>query len=321
MPRVKMGIVLPTWDWSSNPRHSNIEGGEPVEYRVVEALALAAEQLGYHSVFSNDHIVRGEGGYILEGWTVLAALSSITKTITLGNLVLCNAFRTPQLLAKMAATLDVICGGRFELGIGAGWLEDEYARYGIPFPTPAIRIAQLREGLDVITKLWTRDRVTFQGKYYTLKEAICEPKPSQKPHPPIMVGGGGEQRTLRVVAEFGDLCNFGGSPTTYEHKLNVLRKHCEAVGRRFNEIERSWTGDFITAANKIDLRQKIQQIKPPDTPVEDYVEANIVGTPEDCVKKMEAYTKLGVTYFTISGFSKIREKDMDLIAKRVMPSL
>lgn len=321
MQQVKFGIVLPTWDWSSNPRNSNIGGGRPVDYKVVMDLALAAEKLGFHSVFSNDHIVRGEGGYILEGWTILSALSSITERIRLGNLVLCNSFRDPRVLAKMTSTFDVISGGRFELGIGSGWLEDEYIRYGIPFPEPAVRIAQLREGLDVIKRLWTLDRVSFQGKYYALRDAICEPKPIQKPHPPIIVGGSGEKLTLRVVAEFGNICNFGDSPEVYAHKLDVLRKHCDHVGRSFNEIELSWGGDFIIAATQDDLKRKIQKIKPNDMPLREYVERNIVGTPEECLRKMEEYMSIGVTYFTINGCSNIREREMELIADRVMPSL
>jgi F420-dependent oxidoreductase-like protein len=321
MQGIKISFVLPTWDWRTSPRGSNIEGGRPVAYEVVKNLALTAERLGYHSVFSNDHLVRGEGGYILEGWTVLSALAAITTRIRLGNLVLCNAFRYPQLLAKMSSTLDVISGGRFELGIGSGWLADEFTQYDIPFPKPAVRIAQLREALDVIKRMWTLDRASFQGTYYTIRDAICEPKPVQKPHPPIMVGGGGEQLTLRVVAECADICNFGGSPAAYARKLDILRQHCERVGRSFDEIELSWTGDFVIAASKEALAKKTQRIKPKRMPLGDYVRANIVGTPEVCLRKVEEYLSLGVTYFTISGFSLLQEPELKLIAETVMSRL
>ena len=321
MRRIKFGLVLPTWDWSTSPRSSNIKGGRPVAYEVVKNLALTAEHLGYHSIFSNDHLVRGEGGYILEGWTVLSALAAITTRIRLGNLVLCNAFRYPQLLAKMSSTLDVISGGRFELGIGSGWLPDEFTEYSIPFPKPAVRIAQLREALDVIKLMWTLNRVSFQGMFYSLREAICEPKPVQKPYPPILVGGGGERLTLKVVAECADICNFGGSPEAYAHKLDVLTQHCESVGRRFDEIELSWTGDFIIDASKENLVKKIQLIKPKQMSLEDYVRANIVGTPEVCLKKVKEYLGLGVTYFTINGFSKIRKQELELIAETVMSQI
>ncbi len=221
----------------------------------------------------------------------------------------------------MASTLDVISDGRFELGIGSGWLKEEFTKYGIPFPKPAVRTAQLSEALKVIKSLWIKDRVTFQGKYYKLRDAICEPKPLQKPHPPIIVGGGGEKLTLRVVAKFGDVCNFGGSPEAYANRLNVLRKYSERVGRSFDEIERSWIGDFIIDVDQDALKRKIQEIKPKGEPLEDYVQANIVGTPEECLKKVEEYKILGVTYFTINGFTKITEKELGLIAERVMPSL
>jgi alkanesulfonate monooxygenase SsuD/methylene tetrahydromethanopterin reductase-like flavin-dependent oxidoreductase (luciferase family) len=290
-------------------------------YELVKNLALTAERLGYHSIFSNDHLVRGEGGYILEGWTVLSALAAITTRIRLGNLVLCNAFRYPQLLAKMSSTLDVISGGRFELGIGSGWLADEFIQYNIPFPKPAVRIAQLREALEVIKRMWTLDRASYQGKYYVLRDAICEPKPIQKPYPPILVGGGGERLTLKVVAECADICNFGGSPAGYTHKLDILRQHCERVGRSFDEIELSWTGDFIIAASKEALAKKIQMIKPKRMALEDYVRANIVGTPEACLRKVQEYLGLGVTYFTIGGFSKLREPELKLIAETVMSHL
>ncbi len=321
MQRIKFGFVLPTWDWGSNPRHSNIEGGRPVSYDVVKNLTVAAERLGYHAVFSNDHLVRGERGYILEGWTVLAALAATTTRIRLGSLVLCNAFRRPQLVAKMAATLDVISGGRVELGIGAGWLADEFPQYDVPFPKPAVRLAQLREAIAVITGLWTLDRASFQGRYYALRDAICEPKPVQQPHPPILVGGGGEQLTLRVVAECGDICNFGGSPAVYAQKLAVLRQHCERVKRPFEAIECSWTGDFVIAPTQDALAQKISRIKPPSLALKDYVQANIVGTPEDCLRKVEEYMSVGVTYFTINGFSRLQEPDVERIAETVMARL
>jgi alkanesulfonate monooxygenase SsuD/methylene tetrahydromethanopterin reductase-like flavin-dependent oxidoreductase (luciferase family) len=319
--KTKFGFVLPTWDWSSNPRHSNIHGGNPVKYHEIKTLTLTAEELGFHSVFANDHIIRGEGGYILEGWTVISALSAITKTIRLGNLVLCNAFRFPQLVAKMAATLDVISDGRVELGIGSGWLEDEFIRYGLPFGTPKIRSRQLAEALDLIAKLWKSDSVSFKGKYYHVSNAICEPKPIQKPRPPILIGGGGEQLTLRIVAQFGDICNFGGSLELYRHKLAVLKQHCARSHRNFGDIEKSWAGDFIVASTMNQALRKAHNIKPQSMLLTDYISSNIIGSPKDCLEKIENYQKLGVTYFTINGFTKITQNELHLIARDIFPSL
>jgi alkanesulfonate monooxygenase SsuD/methylene tetrahydromethanopterin reductase-like flavin-dependent oxidoreductase (luciferase family) len=319
--KTKFGFVLPTWDWSSNPRHSNICGGTPVEYQEIKELTLTAEELGFHSVFANDHIIRGEGGYILEGWTVISALSTITKTIRLGNLVLCNAFRHPPLVAKMVATLDVISDGRVELGIGSGWLEDEFTRYGLPFDTPMIRSQQLAEALDLIAKLWKDNSVNYEGKYYHVSNAICEPKPIQKPRPPFLIGGGGEQLTLRVVAQYGDICNFGGSLELYRHKLAVLKKHCARSKRNLADIEKSWAGDVIVASTMNQALRKAHTIKPQSMSLADYISSNIVGSPDDCLEKMENYLELGVTYFTINGFSKISQHELLLIARDIFPSL
>jgi F420-dependent oxidoreductase-like protein len=296
-------------------------GGKPVDYGTVKDLALTAEALGFHSIFANDHLIRGEKGYILEGWTVLSALASVTSRVRLGNLVLCNSFRYPQLLAKMTSTLDVISGGRFELGIGGGWLTDEFTRYGIPFPKPSVRLSQLAEALDLVKKLWTQDRVNFTGDYYTCRDAPCEPKPLQKPHPPIMIGGGGEKLTLKVVAQHGDICNFGGSLKEYSRRLDKLMQHCETVGRDSDEIEKSWTGDFVIAMDKDYLTRKIGQVKPEALPLKDFVDSNIVGTPDECLRKVQQYLDLGVDYFTISGFSKLTKRDLELIAEKIMPSL
>jgi len=125
----------------------------------------------------------------------------------------------------------MISNGRLEFGIGAGWKENEYLAYGFPFPKPAVRIAQLREAVTIIRKMWTEEKPSFKGKYYEIKEALCDPKPVQKPHPPIWIGGEGEKLTLRVVAELADGCNWYGTPEEFAHKLNVLKKHCAKVGR------------------------------------------------------------------------------------------
>lgn len=319
--KIKFGFVLPTWDWSSNPRHSNICGGNPVDYNEIKALTLTAEELGFYSVFANDHILRGEGGYILEGWTVISALSAITTSIRLGNLVLCNAFRYPQLVAKMVATLDVISEGRIELGIGSGWLEDEFIRYGLPFENVKMRSQQLVEALHLILKLWSSDSVSFEGKYYHTSDALCEPKPIQQPKPPFLIGGGGEQLTLRIVAQIGDICNFGGSPQLYRHKLAVLKQHCKTVHRHYGDIEKSWAGDFVIAPTKKQALHKAHTIKPQLLSIEEYLASNIVGSPTDCLEQIEQYLKLDVTYFTINGFTKITQNELQLISREIFPSL
>jgi F420-dependent oxidoreductase-like protein len=177
------------------------------------------------------------GGPCLEGWTLLAAYAAETTRLRLGLMVTGNTYRHPAILAKIAATVDVISGGRLDLGLGAGWNEYEHGSIGIPLHRPGERIRRLGEACELIKLLYTRPTVDYDGRYYRLKEARCEPKPVQKPYPPFVIGGGGERLTLRVVAEHADVWNFAGGPVEeFRRKVGVLREHCAAVGRDPAEI-------------------------------------------------------------------------------------
>ncbi len=179
-------------------------------------------------------------GPVLEGWTLLAALAAQTERVRLGVMVTSNTFRHPALLAKEAVTLDHISGGRLDFGIGAGWHEMEHQAYGIELYSPGERLRRLEEACEVVLKLWTDDVASFDGKYYQLHDAHFEPKPLQKPHPPVVIGGGGEKRTLRIVARYADIWNYGGGTLDeFVHKSAVLDEHCRAIGREPGEIERS----------------------------------------------------------------------------------
>ena len=176
-------------------------------------------------------------GPCLEGWTVLAAFAARTTRLRLGLMVTGNTYRHPAVLAKIAATTDVISNGRLDFGIGAGWNEYEHTSMGIPLYKPGERIRRLDEACEIIKGLFTQPTVDFDGRYYQLKEARSEPKPVQKPYPPFVIGGGGEQLTLRVVAKHADIWNFSGaSVDDFNHKVGVLREHCAAVGRDPSEI-------------------------------------------------------------------------------------
>src|SRR5690348_6730157 len=179
-------------------------------------------------------------GPCLEGWTLLAALAAQTTRIRVGVMVTGNTYRHPAVLANMGATVDIISGGRLDFGLGAGWNELEHSAYGIPLYPPGERIRRLGEACEVIRRMWTEEAPDYDGRYYQLKEARCEPKPIQKPYPPFVVGGGGEQLTLRIVAQYADVWNFAGGPVeTFTHKIGVLREHCAAVGRDPAAIELS----------------------------------------------------------------------------------
>jgi F420-dependent oxidoreductase-like protein len=291
---------------------------EYADYDAVERIVKECEKNGYHSVWVMDHLF-WEKGALLECWVSLSALASATSSIRFGPLVSCNSYRLPSIMAKMSATLDVISNGRLEFGIGAGWKEDEYKAYGIPFTKPSVRIAQLREGVEIVKLMWTEEKPSFKGKYYWIKEAECNPKPVQKPHPPIWIGGSGEKLLLRVVAEKADGCNFSGSLDEYKHKLDILRNHCKKVGRDFNKIKKSLSADLIISDDVEMVKKKVEMFKPENLSLEDYDDRSIIGTPEECIARINDYHQLGVTYFMLS--LRTFKEDISLFAEKVIRKL
>jgi F420-dependent oxidoreductase-like protein len=291
----KFGVFLPFYSFRGEANDSLSL------FAQIRDVVLECEQLGYDSVWLDDHLMF-EKRSLLECWTMLSALSVVTSKIKLGTMVLCNGFRNPALLAKMAATLDVISNGRLEFGIGAGVQEDEHVAYGIPFLKPHPRISRLEEAVEIVKKMWTQGKTSYQGKYYRTNEAVCEPKPVQKPYPPITIGGSGEKRTLKVTAQHADRYDWGPVPLElYRHKLDVLESHCKAVGRDFRKIEKScWLGDqiFIVTDQK-ELDKKVSELRPKSVSMEDFKKLNFVATPEECRQKMKQYASLGVTYFML----------------------
>jgi F420-dependent oxidoreductase-like protein len=192
-------------------------------------------------LFDHFNPIQGDlDGPCFEGWTLLSALAAQTERLRLGLMVAGNTYRHPAIHAHMAATVDVICNGRLEFGVGAGWNEYEHQSMGIPLYAPGERIRRLGEACEITRRLWTQPLTDFEGRYYQLTQARCEPKPIQKPYPPIVIGGSGEQLTLRVVAQYADIWNFGGTDVeTFQHKVRVLHEHCAAVGRDPEQIELS----------------------------------------------------------------------------------
>jgi len=217
---------------------------------------------GIEHAWAFDHFVPlgpDPTGPQLEGWTLLGALAARTERLRVGLMVTGNTYRHPAVLANIAATVDHISHGRLDFGIGAGWNELEHTMYGIPLYAPGERIRRLGEACEVCRLLWTETRANFDGKYYQLKDALCEPKPVQKPYPPIVIGGSGEQLTLRVVARYADIWNFvGGSVEDFRHKQEVLTRHCEAIGRDPSTIARS----IQTAINYNNIGETRDTIRP-----------------------------------------------------------
>jgi len=306
---------------------------DPPNFKYVKEVALQSEKLGFDSIWIYDHFF-WEGSRdteteqvpdLLECTTTMAALAALTSRIRIGSIMLCNSYRNPSLTAKIGATLDVISNGRLEFGIGAGWKVNEYLAYGFPFPKPAVRIAQLREAVTIIKKMWTEEKPSFNGKYYEIKEALCDPKPVQKPHPPIWIGGEGEKLTLKVVAELADGSNWYGTPEHFAHKLNVLENHCAEVGRSFDEIKKSWIGELFLLPKGSNVKSNVEKylasIHDPEgsdraNEYEEYVRRNIAGTSDECISKIKEYVKLGVTRFY---FESSTTKSRAQFAEEVMP--
>lgn len=203
-----------------------------------------ADQAGFDHLWIFDHFNPIGGapldGVIWEGWTLLAAMAEATSRVRIGNMVTGNTYRHPGVLAKVATTVDHLSNGRLEFGLGASWAEVEHTMLGVNFPGVGERIRRLDEACTLIKKLWTEERADFDGRYYTLTGALANPKPAQQPHPPVWIGGGGEQKTLRVVAKHADVWNYAGGPLEAAvHKVEVLEQHCQDVGRDPAEIRLS----------------------------------------------------------------------------------
>jgi F420-dependent oxidoreductase-like protein len=293
--KVSLGVFLPFYVFQGRALSASL-------FTRIRDVALECERLGYHSLWLDDHLMYGNRP-ILECWSTLAALSAVTTRIRLGTMVTCASFRNPALLAKIAATVDVISGGRLEFGIGAGVQKAEHRAYGFPFSAAGVRIERMKEAMEIIKKLWTEEKASYAGKHYSVKDAVCEPKPLQKPHPPITIGGSGEKLMLKVTAQHADRYDWGYVPSLelYKNKLKVLESHCSTVGRDFQEIEKScWPGgQVVIARNRGELREKILREKPKSVALEDFERTSLIGTPDECMGKLQPYVDLGVTHFML----------------------
>jgi alkanesulfonate monooxygenase SsuD/methylene tetrahydromethanopterin reductase-like flavin-dependent oxidoreductase (luciferase family) len=290
-------------------------------FAAVHDTVLECERLGYTSVHLDDHLMYG-GTPILECWTTLSALSAVTTRIRLGTTVLSAAFRNAALLAKMAATLDVISNGRLDLGIGAGVQENEHTAYGYSFPKPNQRIERLKETVIILKKMWTQEKTTYIGNHYKIHGAVCEPKPIQKPHPPLTLGGSGEKLTLKLQAEHADRIDWGCLPTIelYKRKLQNLQNYCKTVGRDFHDIQKSaWLGGQIfIAENHRELKKKIQQWKPKNVTTKKFKKLSLVATPDECKAKIREYTDLGVTHFVLFFGDLPQTESLQIFAEKVI---
>ena len=291
------------------------------EYGYLREVFLAADRLGYDGGSLYDLL----GIPTLECWTTLSALAAETEQIRLIPMVLANLYRHPGTLAKMAATLDVISGGRLVLGIGAGGGEGDHNAYGLPYPSTRERVAMMGEAVQVIRLLWSGERVSFEGEYYRLDNALCSPAPVQRPAPPILIGGSGERHLLRAAAAHADITNMRADMSVAEHgaKRRVLDAHCEAVGREPSEVALSHnTHVFIGEDEAAVERVLAEHAARHGVSVEQFrasLSNAIVGTPPQCMEQLRRYVDYGIGWFFLLFPEPVSVGDLELFAEEVMP--
>ncbi len=297
------------------------------------SVAKTIEAAGYESVWVYDHfhtvpVPTQEATY--EAWTLMAALAAATDTVRLGQMCTCNGYRPPAYLAKVAASIDAISGGRLEMGIGAGWYEHEYSGYGYPFPKASVRIGELGESVEIMKRMWTDEVASYEGKYYKLNGAICQPKPVQQPHIPLWIAGGGEKLTLHLAARHANYTNFAQTVDEFIHKSVVLKGHCESVGRNFATIVRSTNFNIVCEETEAAVEDRLGWIKEKYRPyvAEERLDGletmyrRMAGTPEQLIEKIKPWAEAGMTYAIAYFYEAAYDTTgLELFAREVIPAL
>ena len=304
--RIRFGWRIPEFPVKGQP--------EGKEFIAQVLRSLESVEGKFDSAWLSDHVIpwaawQNPATDNLEGWTALNYFMGVFKRLSFGHIVLCNSFRNPALLAKMAATLSVLSSGRFILGIGAGWKGDEYLSYGYDFPAASVRIEALDEAVQIIRKMWTENVVHFNGKHYQVNGGYCNPKPN--PKPAIMIGGSGEKLLLKVVASQADWWNAVLPLAEYKRKLPVLKKHCEKAGRDYDSIKKTWLGAVAIAKTEDEalLMAKSNPFVATDPP--------LTGTPEQVTKQLAEFVDLGVEYFILRFLDFPNLTGMELFTEKV----
>jgi F420-dependent oxidoreductase-like protein len=317
MPNVTFGAFVPQ-GWKMEL--AGIPDPAAKWSRAIETARLA-ERLGYDHLWVYDHfhnIPTPAHEAVFECWSVMAALSQVTERVRLGQMVTCAGYRNPAYLAKVTSTIDVLSGGRLDWGIGAGWYQHEFVAYGYGFPPAKDRIGALNETVEIVRSMWTEPDTTYEGRYFQVAGAQCDPKPLQTPHPPIWIGGGGEQLTLRVVARHADVSNFGGKPHEWARKREILKQHCLAVGRDEDEIRKTWSPEVLVREDESEIAAGGSRSVWGER-FESWQEGNLVGTPEQVAEKVQRYIDLGCTGFVPWCSDYPDTTTLELFAEKVIP--
>ncbi len=296
---MRYGLFVPQ-GW----RMDLIEIEDPIEqYEAMTNVGKVADEGPWDSIWVYDHfhtVPKPTDNTVFEAWTATATLARDTKRINVGQMVTCNGYRNPSLWAKIASTVDVAAHGRLYAGYGAGWYEHEWRAYGYGFPETRDRMRAFREGVEIIHRMWTEDKPTFKGEYYSIDAPINEPKGVRKPHPSLWIGGGGEQVTLKLVAKYGNACNLGGPAEQITHKLEVLKRHCETVGRDYDEIIRSSSTNVFLLQDGENAESATEKARNAiGASFEDFQKDFVVGTADKVVAALQEKTVAGIDYHLI----------------------
>ena len=291
------------------------------EWEIIKKSALKIENLGYESLWVYDHFHTVPSPTIqptYECWTLMSALSQITSSIRLGQMCTCNSYRNPAYLAKIAANIDVMSNGRLEFAIGAGWYDQEYKAYGYDYPSNGTRLKMLEESLQIYIEMMTKDKATYNGKYYNIFEAINEPKPIQKPYPPLWVCGGGEKVTLKLLAKYGKYGNWDVDLDTFKSKSRILQEHCDNQNRDFNSVIRTLHTNVIIGENEKDLKLKISKIsEDTNIPESYYLNRPLVGTKIKVFENLDIYSELGCGYLTAYIPDIVWGNTVEILSERI----
>jgi F420-dependent oxidoreductase-like protein len=301
----------------------------------MEGIARAAEAGPFESVWVYDHFhttpePTQEATH--EAWSLMAALGAVTSRVRLGQMCTCMGYRNPAYLAKVAATVDAISGGRTEMGIGGGWYQHEWEAYGYGFPRAGERLAMLDEGVQIMKQLWTTGTAKLDGKHYQVDGAICRPLPLQEGGIPLWIAGGGEKVTLRIAAKYADYTNFAGDPETFTRKSGILAGHCKDEGTDFGAITRSSNYNVVIGETEKDVADRLAWIRSHlaehltpaavEGQLENLSSGPLVGTPEQIAERLAGIGKLGMEYaiFYLPGVAYDRS-GLDLLTREVLPGL
>jgi F420-dependent oxidoreductase-like protein len=305
------------------------------QWALMRSLAQAADAGPFESIWVYDHfhtvpLPTQEATH--EAWSLMAAFAAVTDRVRLGQMCTCMGYRNPAYLAKVASTIDVISGGRVEMGIGGGWYEHEWRAYGYGFPGAGERLGMLDEGVQIMRQLWTDGVATLDGKHYQVDGAIARPLPLQEGGIPLWIAGGGEKKTLRIAAKYAQYTNFDATPETFQRKSEILAGHCQEVGTDFDAIVRSANFNVVIGATEKDVQDKLAWIrahyeplvpaKQFETTYNNLASGPLVGTPEQIVERLTQARGLGmtyaITYFLDAAYDRT---SVDLFASEVIPAL